>query len=216
MRVHCCFCINLKGAMNLRRIVNSLFTLFFVILFCLNSNVKAYTTKYYSEAKLLEKSDIIKGDTKGDLMLEETLQRQDLVIIIARLYSEEKRAQSMTGKLEFKDVDNKAYYRPFIIWAAEKGIMEGKSDKIFGVGDDVTVLQLETILLRILGYEEEAKNSDLIVTLSDSLGLNEGINSRNSDSIKRGELSKMIINALNIERKGSTIKLKDVLNLDIK
>lgn len=94
--------------------------------------------------------------------------------------------------------------------------MEGKSDKIFGVGDDVTVLQLETILLRILGYEEEAKNSDLIVTLSDSLGLNEGINSRNSDSIKRGELSKMIINALNIERKGSTIKLKDVLNLDIK
>lgn len=214
--MHCCFCINLKGAMNLRRIVNSLFTLFFVILFCLNSNVKAYTTKYYSEAKLLEKSDIIKGDTKGDLMLEETLQRQDLVIIIARLYSEEKRAQSMTGKLEFKDVDNKAYYRPFIIWAAEKGIMEGKSDKIFGVGDDVTVLQLETILLRILGYEEEAKNSDLIVTLSDSLGLNEGINSRNSDSIKRGELSKMIINALNIERKGSTIKLKDVLNLDIK
>lgn len=214
--MHCCFCTNLKGATNLRRIVNSLFTLFFVILFCLNSNVKAYTTKYYSEAKLLEKSDIIKGDTKGDLMLEETLQRQDLVIIIARLYSEEKRAQSMTGKLEFKDVDNKAYYRPFIIWAAEKGIMEGKSDKIFGVGDDVTVLQLETILLRILGYEEEAKNSDLIVTLSDSLGLNEGINSRNSDSIKRGELSKMIINALNIERKGSTIKLKDVLNLDIK
>ena len=214
--MHCCFCINLKGATNLRRIVNSLFTLFFVILFCLNSNVKAYTSKYYSEAKLLEKSDIIKGDTKGDLMLEETLQRQDLVIIIARLYSEEKRAQSMTGKLEFKDVDNKAYYRPFIIWAAEKGIMEGKSDKIFGVGDDVTVLQLETILLRILGYEEEAKNSDLIVTLSDSLGLNEGINSRNSDSIKRGELSKMIINALNIERKGSTIKLKDVLNLDIK
>lgn len=200
----------------MRRIVNSLFTLFFVILFCLNSNVKAYTTKYYSEAKLLEKSDIIKGDTKGDLMLEETLQRQDLVIIIARLYSEEKRAQYMTGKLEFKDVDNKAYYKPFIIWAAEKGIMEGKSDKIFGVGDDVTVLQLETILLRILGYEEEAKNSDLIVTLSDSLGLNEGINSRNSDSIKRGELSKMIINALNIERKGSTIKLKDVLNLDIK
>lgn len=214
--MHCCFCTNLKGATNLRRIVNSLFTLFFVILFCLNSNVKAYTTKYYSEAKLLEKSDIIKGDTKGDLMLEETLQRQDLVIIIARLYSEEKRAQSMTGKLEFKDVDSKAYYRPFIIWAAEKGIMEGKSDKIFGVGDDVTVLQLETILLRILGYEEEAKNSDLIVTLSDSLGLNEGINSRNSDSIKRGELSKMIINALNIERKGSTIKLKDVLNLDIK
>lgn len=200
----------------MRRIVNSLFTLFFVILFCLNSNVKAYTTKYYSEAKLLEKSDIIKGDTKGDLMLEETLQRQDLVIIIARLYSEEKRAQSMTGKLEFKDVDSKAYYRPFIIWAAEKGIMEGKSDKIFGVGDDVTVLQLETILLRILGYEEEAKNSDLIVTLSDSLGLNEGVSSKNSDSIKRGELSKMIINALNIERKGSTIKLKDVLNLDIK
>lgn len=200
----------------MKRIFNSLFTLFLVILLCINSTVKAYPTKYYNEAKLLEKANIMKGDTKGDLMLDETLQRQDLVIIIARLYSEEKRAKSMTGKLEFKDVDSKAYYRPFIIWAAEKGIMEGKSETQFGVGDDVTVLQLETILLRILGYEEEAKNPDLIVTLSDSLGLAEGVSAKDGDSIKRGELSKMIINALNIERKGSTLKLKDVLNLDIK
>lgn len=200
----------------MKRIFNSLFTLFLVIFLCINSNVKAYTTKYYNEAKLLEKADIMKGDAKGDLMLDETLQRQDLVIIIARLYSEEKRAKSMTGKLEFKDVESKAYYRPFIIWASEKGIMEGKSETKFGVGDDVTVLQLETILLRILGYEEEAKNPDLIETLSDSLGLAEGISAKDDDSIKRGELSKMIINALNIERKGSTLKLKDVLNLDIK
>ena len=200
----------------MKRIFNSLFTLFLVILLCINSTVKAYPTKYYNEAKLLEKANIMKGDTKGDLMLDETLQRQDLVIIIARLYSEEKRAKSMTGKLEFKDVDSKAYYRPFIIWAAEKGIMEGKSETTFGVGDDVTVLQLETIMLRILGYEEEAKNPDLIVTLSDSLGLAEGVSAKDGDSIKRGELSKMIINALNIERKGTTLKLKDVLNLDIK
>lgn len=200
----------------MKRIFNSLFTLSLVILLCINSTVKAYPTKYYNEAILLEKANIMKGDTNGDLMLDETLQRQDLVIIIARLYSEEKRAKSMTGKLEFKDVDSKAYYRPFIIWAAEKGIMEGKSETKFGVGDDVTVLQLETILLRILGYEEEAKNPDLIVTLSDSLGLAEGVSAKDGDSIKRGELSKMIINALNIERKGSTLKLKDVLNLDIK
>ena len=59
----------------MKRIVNLLFTLVLIVLFCLNSNVKAYTTKYYNDAKLLERADIMKGDTKGDLMLDDTLQR---------------------------------------------------------------------------------------------------------------------------------------------
>lgn len=186
------------------------------LLSCLNIKA-ANTTKYYSnDGKKLEKAGIIEGDSNNDLMLDSTLERQDLVIIIARLFSEEKRAKNTTGKIEFRDVEKNRYYTPFIIWAVEKGIISGKSDKEFGVGDDVTLIQLETILLRILGYDEEAKNSSLVTTLSNSLGLNEGISSNSSDSITRGELSKMIINALNTERKGSTLKLKEVLYIDIK
>lgn len=187
-----------------------------VLLFTFNLKA-ANKTKYYSnDGKKLEKVGIIEGDNNNDLMLDETLQRQDLVIIIARLFSEEKRAKNTTGKLEFKDVEPNRYYTPFIIWAVEKGIISGKSEKEFGVGDNVTLIQLETIMLRILGYEEEAKNSSLVTTLSNSLGINEGISSKNDDAITRGELSKIIINSLNTERKGSTLKLKEVLYIDIK
>lgn len=201
----------------MKRKFTCLFLMFTIFLFFNIEIMAANTTKYYSnDGKKLEKAGIIEGDSNNDLMLNNTLERQDLVIIIARLFSEEKRAKNTTGKIEFKDVEKNRYYTPFIIWAVEKGIISGKSEKEFGVGDDVTMIQLETILLRILGYEEEAKNSSLVSTLSNSLGLNDGVNSKNNDSITRGELSRMIINALNTERKGSTLKLKEVLYIDIK
>lgn len=200
----------------MKRKFTCLFLICAILLLAINLKA-ANTTKYYSnDGKKLEKAGIIEGDNKNDLMLGDTLQRQDLVIIMARLLSEEKRAKNSTGKLEFKDVEPNRYYTPFIIWAVEKGIISGKSEKEFGVGDDVTLIQLETILLRILGYEEEAKNSSIVPTLSNSLGITDGIFSRSDDSISRGELSRMIINALNTERKGSTLKLKEVLYIDIK
>ena len=68
-----------------------------------------------------------------------------------------------------------------------------------------------------MGYEEEAKTWNLIEPLSLSLGLRDGLDiaSGKNPEINRGELSKLIVNALSIECKGSTLKLKDILNIDI-
>lgn len=170
---------------------------------------------YINEARLLEKAGIIRGDKNGNLMLDNTLTRQDLVIVICRVYDEEDKTKKLSTDLSFIDVDKNAYYYNYIAWALDRKLITGISENEFGVDSNVTFKELEVILLRILGYEEQAKNWNIIETLSASIGLLDGINVKENRSINRGELSKIIINALNLERQGSTLKLKDILNVKL-
>lgn len=176
------------------------------------------TNKYFEkEARTLEKVGIIKGDNEKNLHLEANLKRKDLPIIISRLYSEEEKAKKSTYKLSFKDIKKDDYFYSYVAWAVEKKLIKGISDDEFGANEDVTIKEVEVILLRTLGYEEEAKTWNLIEPLSLSLGLRDGLNfeSGKNPELNRGELSKLILNALSIECKGSTLKLKDILNIDI-
>lgn len=145
------------------------------MLLIISPKISYAKTDFSSDAKLLEKNGILKGNPKDGLMLESNLLRQELVVIISRLYNEEDRAAKMSGSLEFEDVDKNSYYAPFIFWAVDKGIVQGKSEKQFGFDDKVTLEQIEKVILRILGYEEESKDKDLTNTLVISLGLNDGI-----------------------------------------
>lgn len=200
-----------------------IFVLVLVVLMFLFQNSYAIgnskdTNKYFEkEARSLEKVGIIKGDNEKNLHLEANLKRKDLPIIISRLYSEEEKAKKSTYKLSFKDIKKDDYFYSYVAWAVEKKLIKGISDEEFGANEDVTIKEVEVILLRILGYEEEAKTWNLIEPLSLSLGLRDGlsIESGKNPDLNRGELSKLILNALSIECKGSTLKLKDILNIDI-
>ncbi|MDO5717006.1 MAG: S-layer homology domain-containing protein [Tissierellia bacterium] len=206
----------------MKRIWYKIFLLILLItFFCLQIHVYSAeednTNSYFlKEARQLEKLSILKGDRQGNLMLHETLTRQDLVIIIIRLHGEEVSKEVETENSEalpFKDVKPSAYYYPYILRSVELGFVQGIRNDTFGVNMEVTAKEVETILLRLLGYEEEAKNWDLIDTLSETLGIRDEINLKNNRTITRGELAKMITNALQVQRKGSTLKLKDVLNI---
>lgn len=179
-------------------------------------NEKKDTTKYYQkEARALEKAGIIQGDNDGNLQLGENFKRKDIPIIISRLYNEEEKAKKSNFKIDFTDIDTDDYFYRYVCWAVEKNLIKGISDKEFGANEDVTLKEVEIILLRTLGYEEEVKNSELIEPLSESLGLRDEIQIQPKENpvINRNVLSKLIYNALFIECKGSTLKLKDVLNV---
>ncbi|WP_296255514.1 S-layer homology domain-containing protein [uncultured Ezakiella sp.] len=174
--------------------------------------------KYFEkEARTLEKVGIIKGDKDKNLHLEANLKRKDVPIIISRLYSEEEKAKKSNYKISFEDIKKDDYFYSYVAWAVEKKLIKGISDEEFGANENVTLKEVEVILLRTLGYEEEAKTWNLIEPLSLSLGLRDGLDiaSGKNPEINRGELSKLIVNALSIECKGSTLKLKDILNIDI-
>lgn len=205
--------------MNLRKIIS----LVIVVLLIMSSNILAInekqdTTKYFQkEARALEKIGIIKGDKDGNLQLGENFKRKDIAIIVSRLYNEEDKAKKSSFKIDFVDIKKDDYFYGYVCWAVEKNLIKGVSDTEFGPDEDVTLKEVEVVLLRTLGYEEEVKNWNLIEPLSESLGLRDGlnINKKENPSINRSELSKLIYNALFIECKGSTLKLKDILNVRI-
>lgn len=205
--------------MNFRKTIS----LVIVVLLLISGNIfaineKKDTTKYFQkEARALEKVGIIKGDKDGNLQLGENFKRKDIPIIISRLYNEEEKAKKSNFKIDFTDIKKDDYYYGYVCWAVEKNLIQGVNDTEYGPNEDVTLKEVEVILLRTLGYEEEVKSWNLIEPLSQSLGLRDEINvtPKENPSINRSQLSKLIYNALFIECKGSTLKLKDVLNVKI-
>lgn len=168
---------------------------------------------FLEEARQLEKLGLIRGDKDGNLMLGSHLKRCDLAIILSRLYREDGRALRARGTLSFRDVDPKAYYFPYILWASEKGLLQGIRSDTFGADQNVTIREFEVVLLRVLGYDEEAKNWELVEDISAAIGLSDGLKTSENRAITRGEMAKFIANALSTQKKGSTLKLRDIFNL---
>ncbi|MDF5581221.1 S-layer homology domain-containing protein, partial [Vibrio parahaemolyticus] len=137
-----------------------------------------------------------------------------MVVLISRLYGKEDVAKNYKGVNVFKDLGSKqSYYIPYILWARNEGLIVGMTSTEFGYGQPVTVQQFQTVLLRALGYNEEAKNWSNVPTLAQNLGIMKDLNFPPSKTLTRGAASAMIYNALALPVKGSTVSLLAVLNL---
>lgn len=86
------------------------------------------------------------------------LQRQDFVVIIARIAGAD-----VSGYTECKlpDVDMNSYYGKSVAWAVDKGIITGYNNGFFGVGDKITREQVCTILYRFMGAPDTGDGSKL-------------------------------------------------------
>ncbi len=171
---------------------------------------------YLSSGLVLKELGVIKGNEEGDLMLDDTLRRQDMVVLISRLYDNELSARAYLIKPKFTDLTNSySFYEPYIGWAVDKGLIKGMGDKTFGINGKVTVQQFMTVMLRALGYEEESKLWNTTPEIAMKLGIMDRLDLQATDHLTRGQMSVMIVNALNLTLKGSSITLKEKLNLTI-
>lgn len=97
-------------------------------------------------------AQILKGDG-GNYGLEKTASRLEGVIILIRLMGKEADAQGMKDlPCRFTDVPDWA--KGYVNFAYTQNISKGVSDTLFGVGDKMTVYQYNTLLLRVLGYDD--------------------------------------------------------------
>src|SRR5690554_1141283 len=114
----------------------------------------------YEEAgNILKDLGILTGNEKGELGLENYLKRQDMVVLVSRLFGEEDIAKNFNDpKTPNLFTDLTKFYTPYIRWSVSKGLIKGKTANTFGFNDDVTVQQFQTVLLRALGYDEEAND----------------------------------------------------------
>lgn len=190
--------------------------LVFIIL--LSALVPVLANPLYDEVgNVLKDIGVLKGDTDtGDLMLDDNLKRQDMVVMISRLYKDEQVAKDYNGKNVFKDLGAKEkFYIPYITWAKDQGLVTGMEKDVFGFNGYVTVQQFQTVLLRALKYGEEAKDWDSVPQVAESLGIMKDLNLKASSNLSRGQMSYMVMNALNETQKGSFLTLADELNLDV-
>ncbi|WP_025640758.1 S-layer homology domain-containing protein [Schnuerera ultunensis] len=170
---------------------------------------------YNQAGKILENIGVLKGSETGDLMLGKNLKRQDMVVLISRLYKEEDKARNYPIKDNFTDVKN-PFYKPYISWAVDRGLIIGTGQGKFGYDNPVKIQQFQTLLLRVLRYSEEVKNYSNAPEVAKTLGLMDGLSAKPDEDLKRGLMAAMTLNALKTNIKGSSIiTLAQELNLDI-
>lgn len=112
---------------------------------------------FYNYVKICAKAGIVKGYTNGNFGPNDSLQRQDFVLILARLYG-----ANLDGfkdaQCTLSDVPEGQYYTEAIKWAVYTGIITGYNNGKFGVGDKITREQIATIIYRLAlmeGFDED-------------------------------------------------------------
>ena len=167
-----------------------------------------------SSGEVLETLGVLEGNNEGDLMLKDKLTRQDMVVLVSRLYKEENKASMFLTSSKFQDVTDE-FYSPYIAWSVNKGLINGMGNNTFGFDQNVTVHQFMTVLLRVLGYEEESKLWNTVPDLAKSLGIMDGLQYDTNSELTRGEMAVMTFNTLNLTIKGSSLILAEKLNIQV-
>jgi len=107
---------------------------------------------FYDAAMYNAYNGFIGGYSNGKFGPADALQRQDFVVILARIAGVDlTEFEGQTGGLS--DVNATAYYASAVAWAVDSEIIKGYDNGKFGVGDKITREQVATILYRALGNE---------------------------------------------------------------
>jgi methionine-rich copper-binding protein CopC len=175
----------------------------------------AETTDELSAGAFLETVGVLEGDDDGNLMLDKTLLRRDMVILLSRLMgAEETAAEFPSESLAFEDITD-AYYNGYIAWSVNNGLIEGHSETVFGFNENVTAQQYVTVLMRALGYEVADEDYAAVLETAAELGLCEGLEVENEDEILRGQMAVMTLNTLGTEMKDSEVTLAEDLGIEM-
>ncbi len=119
-----------------------------------------YKDWYGDAVKFATSAGLIKGYANGRFGTADNIQRQDFVVILARLSGDD--LSKYEGKTSFKDVAKGAYYEAALAWAKEKKVSSGYANGKFGVGDKITREQIMTF------FYNYAKIKGIDVTVSDA------------------------------------------------
>lgn len=92
-------------------------------------------------------NDLMKGTSSTTFSPDGTLTRAMLATVLYRAEGE----PAVTGDSAFTDAQAGVWYSDAVVWAAEKGLLQGYGNNLFGTNDPVTVEQLDVVLGRYMG-----------------------------------------------------------------
>ena len=121
---------------------------------------------YYNAVNFNVKKGYVTGYSNGTFGPSNNIQRQDFVLILARIAGANLSAyEGQNGG--FSDVQAGAYYASAVAWAKDKGIVTGYSADNFGVGTYISREQISLILCRYLGGEASGDVDAILNSYSD-------------------------------------------------
>jgi|GEM_PF-5524708 len=118
------------------------------------------TDWFYDSVKYVVQKGIMSGTKDNCFEPDKPLTREMLAAI---LYNIEGQPEN-EGKTSFEDVKENQWYTKAIAWAEKNGIMQGRENSIFGLGESVTREQMAAVLYRYSKY----KNCETAVTVTNN------------------------------------------------
>ena len=123
---------------------------------------------WYKEAAVYNASrGWITGYKNGKFGPADALQRQDFVVILARIADAYVSAYDEFSTT-MPDVVKGSYYASSVCWAVDHDIIKGYDNGKFGVGDKITREQVATILYRYMDSPEIANADSILASFPDA------------------------------------------------
>jgi len=136
--------------------------------------------------------------------------RYEAVTMLVRLLGKEEEAKARDWNTPFTDVTTWA--KPYVGYAYANGLTNGTGASTFGGDSTVSAAQFITFELRALGYSSDVDFKwNAPWELADQIGLTNGEYSADNNSITRGGVAVLSVNALEVKLKGRENKLYEKL-----
>ncbi len=157
---------------------------------------------YTDAAKKLASINIMKGDTNGDLMLENGVTRYQAALFFVQALTGETAVEKWNADKQSDVFGDVPEYGTAIDYAYGIKLILGRGNGVYGYNDPITYQDMLVMGVRALGYEtEDMKYPIGYLVAADDLKLNEDLAKgiSNTKALTRGETAQIIWNMLNIE-----------------
>lgn len=148
---------NQKGdlqAMKMRKLISLVLALALVFSLAAPTMAATKTDQQKAGDRLLDLG-IISGDASGDLLLDKTLTRAELTVLLARLNGMGEAAELLHSQPSiFSDVKTGEWYTGWINLAASQGWIKGDPQGTFRPNDPVQYREAVTMIVKVLGYDD--------------------------------------------------------------
>lgn len=178
---------------------------------------------YRSDIEQMVEMGILSGRANGQFDPDANLTRAEAAKVAMYLagFDENDAAAAANLPQAFDDVYPGLQYHGWALgWinlAAKEGIIEGKGNNKYAPGDNLKMVEWATILMRILGYDTKGlawpTGYDQMVK---GLGLTQALNYQSGSFIKRDQMAKFSVNAIEHEYQDDPDFIDKSLNISLK
>ncbi len=161
----------------------------------------------------LKQLGVIKGDENGDLNAADNLTREEAIVTLTRMMGLESLAVECVDEQPFSDVPTDNWAKPYLGFAKKKGWTNGIGAGKFGLGQEVTLQEYLTFMLRALGYTDADVYDKAFAMSKDMMILNDVKESDQKEAVKRSDVFVIMYNTLHTNSKDTDQKLAVKLGL---